>query len=331
MFYAFRRNPRERLRSLPVIGKVTAMLFERADRNGWLSDIISDPQVLWGRSRLFRFFSQPWEAVGSTPIVTIVVASRNNEATLRKAVCSLLNQTLHNIEVIIVDDHSTDGSVHVARDLIMTDSRVRLLINKSRLGTGSSRNNGMKVARGEYITFQDGDDTSEPSRLEVQYKSFLKYPSKELVTCNYVRVNENGDVIYINNKRTMRCIISMMFRREKILSEVGYFRDESVSEDSDYYERIKIAFGASCDLLVFRTLYKALFRSDSSFFGTTKIIQISRENVNFDRYPSTLSRWRELQLEHFEMKAGRLSHYVPLVHEEQCSELSRTQAAAGKS
>ena len=92
------------------------------------------------------------------PLVSIVIPSRNRCNLLPRAVRSVLNQTYRNIEVIIVDDASTDGTPRAIRELSEQDQRVRGLRNDQPLGGGAARNVGIQAARVKYIAFLDDDD-----------------------------------------------------------------------------------------------------------------------------------------------------------------------------
>ncbi|MBB6511091.1 glycosyltransferase involved in cell wall biosynthesis [Rhizobium soli] len=237
-------------------------------------------------------------------MVSVVVATRNDAATIYESITSILNQSYTSLEVIVVDDASDDGTEEIVEKLAAVDSRVRVVVNKARQGTGKSRNKGILIATGQYITFQDGDDTSLDNRIALQMAAFDKHPGAKLVLCNYVRVNEKRQSLLVNDKRTMKCIISMMFRREEVLDKVGLFREESVSEDADYYERIKAAFGPDSEVVIFRTLYRALFRRHSAFFSSAHIVEASGRRLLFERSEDAIRRWREMQAEHSEMRSG---------------------------
>jgi glycosyltransferase EpsJ len=89
--------------------------------------------------------------------ITIIVPTYNAEKFLRKALDSLLRQTLQNIEIIIVNDGSTDSSGNIAEEYKKIDSRFRV-IHKPNGGLSSSRNTGVIASRGKYVTFLDADD-----------------------------------------------------------------------------------------------------------------------------------------------------------------------------
>ncbi len=243
--------------------------------------------------------------------MSVVVATHNNHQTIEKAILSLLAQTHRNLEIIVVDDASSDGTGDVVRALQEKDARITLLRNNQQLGTGRSRNRAMKAARGVFLTFQDGDDYSLPARIEMQVHAFVRYPRKTLVTCNYVRVTETGSRIQVNDKRVMECMISMMFPREKVLEKVGFFDDLGVSEDTDYRERIKITFGPNCRHIVFRTLYHALFRQNSSLFSDVRILEYDGRKIRYDRDKKAAEAYAKIKARHDLMRKGRKSTYIP--------------------
>lgn len=314
MLHAFRRYPPRHLKSIPLVGKFVAQAYVIIDVRGWLSDVIADPQMIF--EAVFRASVTKTITRNEDPEVSVIMATRNNADTLSAAICSILNQRGVALELIVVDDASIDESSKVIQALAERDDRVRVLKNSDQRGTGYSRNRGMAAARGKFITFQDGDDVSHPLRLLKQLSALKKHSSKKIVTCNYVRVNEDGVRLRINDKRTMKCIISMMFPREEVLREVGYFREESVSEDADYYERIKIAFGPRCEVVLFRTLYNALFRSSSSFFQSAHVTSYDGATVIFERRRDALDYWEGLRQQHQQMIRGERSPFVPSSLEE---------------
>ncbi|MFN3746399.1 MAG: glycosyltransferase [Hyphomicrobiaceae bacterium] len=100
------------------------------------------------------------------PIVSVIVANRNGEKYLADALSSALNQTLRDIEIILIDDASEDASLELARTFSCQDDRVRVLARTSRSGPGRSRNDGLVVAKGKWIAVLDSDDMMHPARLE---------------------------------------------------------------------------------------------------------------------------------------------------------------------
>lgn len=105
--------------------------------------------------------------------VSVIIPVYNPGKYLRTCLDSVLQQTLKNIEVICVDDGSTDGSLDILRAYEKSDPRVRV-ITQQNSGAGIARNHGMRYANGEYIVFLDADDFFEPDFLECLYEQCLK-------------------------------------------------------------------------------------------------------------------------------------------------------------
>lgn len=120
--------------------------------------------------------------------ISIVVAVYNAEKYLRKCIDSLLDQTYKNIEVILVNDCSTDASLEVCKEYSSKYSYIRTINNKINLGVSATRNNGIEASTGEYICFVDSDDYVEPNYLETLYKYYLEYNTVPI--CGFVYHDE---------------------------------------------------------------------------------------------------------------------------------------------
>lgn len=96
--------------------------------------------------------------------VSVIIPAYNTEQYIAQAISSALAQTLENIEVIVVDDCSTDNTVEIVEGF--TDPRVKLLLNQKNMGAGGARNRAIQAAQGEWIAVLDSDDWYAPQRLE---------------------------------------------------------------------------------------------------------------------------------------------------------------------
>lgn len=103
------------------------------------------------------------------PLVSVVIPLYNRQSTIQRAVDSVLNQTYSNIEVLVVDDGSTDNSVEMLKKY-ENDNRVKVFCQEFNQGANAARNRGIREARGEYIAFQDSDDEWLFDKLEKQIK-----------------------------------------------------------------------------------------------------------------------------------------------------------------
>ncbi|MEH2161400.1 MAG: glycosyltransferase family 2 protein [Nostoc sp.] len=98
------------------------------------------------------------------PKVSVIIPAYNTEAYIAKSIKSALEQTLKNIEVIIVDDGSSDQTLEVAKSF--TDQRVKVIVHQENLGASVARNHALRVAQGEWVAVLDSDDWYAPERLE---------------------------------------------------------------------------------------------------------------------------------------------------------------------
>ena len=111
--------------------------------------------------------------------ISVVIPAFNRAKTIRYSIDSVLKQTLSPLEVIVVDDCSTDGTVEIVESYL--DPRVRCIVLEKNSGAQSARNRGIKEARGEWIAFQDSDDEWMPEKLERQFES-LRHVAFEPMT-----------------------------------------------------------------------------------------------------------------------------------------------------
>ena len=99
------------------------------------------------------------------PKVSVILPIYNVEKYLRQCLDSVVNQTLKDIEIIVIDDCSTDTSLDIIRKIAQKDKRIHIIALKQNSGVAVARNKGMEIATGEYIGLFDHDDVLHPSVL----------------------------------------------------------------------------------------------------------------------------------------------------------------------
>ncbi len=123
--------------------------------------------------------------------VSVIFPVYNVENYLRQCLNSVVNQTLKEIEIICVDDGSTDASAEILDEYAAKDSRITVLRQKNG-GAGAARNNGLRIAKGKYLSFLDSDDFFELNMLEEAYNCAEKY-SADLVIFKSNQYFEDSD------------------------------------------------------------------------------------------------------------------------------------------
>ncbi|MCR5148347.1 MAG: glycosyltransferase [Eubacterium sp.] len=121
-------------------------------------------------------------------MVSVIVPYYNTEKYLQRCVDSITSQTYKDLEIILVNDGSTDKSGYIAKSLADSDVRIRN-IDVPHGGVSRARNEGIKIASGEYIMFVDSDDWIRDTVIEHLYKTMLKKKA-DLVTCELLRVDD---------------------------------------------------------------------------------------------------------------------------------------------
>ena len=121
-------------------------------------------------------------------LISIIIPIYNVQSYLKRCLDSVINQTYKNLEIILINDGSTDSSVQIAADYAAKDSRVKL-ITQPNGGLSNARNHGLKVATGEYISFIDSDDYVTPDYIEYLYNLLAKYNFKyKMSLCSLMNV-----------------------------------------------------------------------------------------------------------------------------------------------
>lgn len=132
------------------------------------------------------------DRIHSLGLVSVVIPAYNTEKTIEKAIQSVLVQTYSDIEVIIIDDCSQDGTLKIAASYAQKDNRIKVFQNQVNMGVAFSRNRGVKEAVGDWIAFLDSDDRWDPLKLEKQSDILRKNPSCPLCFTGSAYENEEG-------------------------------------------------------------------------------------------------------------------------------------------
>ncbi len=186
-----------------------------------------------------------------TPKVSVVIPCFNRCGTIGRAIDSVLAQDVPDIEIIVVDDGSTDGT---ASRLARYAHRITLLQQPNQ-GVSVARRNGILTARGELLAFLDSDDEWYPNKLSHQLQQLSQYAEVGLVACGAEFVNERGVPVTQSSRSLMGRITDVMLRENPIVTSsvvlrrsclVGLeplFRPEQASgEDYELWTRLSARF-----------------------------------------------------------------------------------------
>lgn len=183
-------------------------------------------------------------------LVSVLLPVHNGARYLEGAVRSILNQTHRDLELLVLDDGSTDGSGEMARAL--GDSRVRVMRSERNLGLPATLNRGLGAARGEIVARQDADDLSHPKRLERQVRFLELNPEVGLVGTQAWVIDEHGRCLgSVEHACEHECLVwellfdnafkhtSVAFRRDLVAkSHGGYDTAWPYNQDYDLWVRL---------------------------------------------------------------------------------------------
>lgn len=127
----------------------------------------------------------------SSILVSVIMPAYNAEKYIRQAVSSALAQTYGNLELIVIDDCSTDSTFGILEELAAQDPRVRPLRNEHNCGVARTRNRGLDLCNGEYVALLDSDDIWYKDKLEKQLSLALSQGA-DIIYCSYAMIDDSG-------------------------------------------------------------------------------------------------------------------------------------------
>lgn len=237
----------------------------RADRQRWvghvnrylrtfsISPIVVDekPPFLFNAIRCESF---PKARKG--PLVSIIMPAFNAEATLCFAVESILKQSWKNIELVIVDDCSSDRTYELMQSLALSDGRIKILRNELNLGPYISKNRALSVCEGEYITGHDADDWAHPERIANHMAYALENSHVKASALKMLRITAEGafERLSIPNQNSADGVaqvafISTLFERKFFDKELGSWDCVKFGADSEIINRARSILGKNFQII----------------------------------------------------------------------------------
>ncbi len=182
-----------------------------------------------------------------SPLVSVIIPTYNRAYILFKAIESVLNQSFKDLELIVVDDGSTDETPYLVSKYPL------IYVRKPRRGVAHARNVGISKARGEFIAFLDSDDIFVPDKIEKQLVFFEKNPSYKIVQTDEIWYKENRRINpkkihqkaegWFFDRAIKLCVVSMstVLIKKELFKEVGLFDEEFwVCEDYEFWLRVAL-------------------------------------------------------------------------------------------
>lgn len=185
------------------------------------------------------------------PLVSIIIPCYNTERFVAETINSCIKSTYSNLEILVIDDGSTDNSAKIIQDIAEENAVVQYIFQKNK-GLSGARNTGIDSANGDFLMFLDADDLIYPDKVEIQLTFLQKNPKYDLVACGFARTDERGNLLYNSPAKEKQIDLSelvtssqfpvhtALIRRDAV-KNTGYF-DTSLraAEDWDYWCRMLI-------------------------------------------------------------------------------------------
>jgi len=253
----------------------------------------------------------------NTPLFSIIIPCYNQAHFLEDSVRSVVSQSFYDLEIIIVNDGSTDDTTEVVSRLASQDGRIKLL-NKENGGLSSARNAGIRYSKGAYLHFLDSDDVSLPG-LYNRVKEELE--AIDIVVVGYSHFKQVGvpiQVVHHGNEQlsindflysNVAPPVAFLIRRE-VIAKTGFF-DETLksAEDWDLWLRaakLKLSIKSISDILVgYRYVPNSMSRDAFRMYEALKIVGIRGMNHD-DRIPYADDVFRGIEVEPQKMIALQL-------------------------
>jgi hypothetical protein len=288
------------------------------------------------------------------PAITVLMPVRNGADKVAEAVETILGQTLHDFEFLIINDGSHDGTQAIVEEFARQDPRIRL-VNQENMGLAATLNKGLGIARGKYVARQDHDDLSAPDRLEKQLAWMEANPDCVLLGTRAHIAVDRTPTGRAHDHPTSSALLkldllfdnpfvhsSVMLRRERVLELGGYCTDPSRQPPEDYELWARIARHARVAnlperLLLYREVAGSISRTGANPFQS-RLVLLSAENLaltaglpSVDRHcrdiaalihraPQDRSRWPDLAAMH-----AVLQRCFARLHSEAASEDERRE------
>lgn len=231
--------------------------------------------------------------------VSIVLPTYNGTRFLRESIASCLNQSYENIELIIVDDCSTEDISPITGRF--NDQRMRVVRNEANLSLPGALNEGFKIASGDYLTWTSDDNYYERDAIRTMFEKLDKNPHIDFVYCNYTFIDNEGRLG--ESIRTgvpgeldsSNCIGPCFLYRRRVYEVVGdYDRNCSLAEDYDYWLRVRKRFSMEKideDLYFFRLHGSSLTeRYRDTDYLRRQIEMVRKKNMSIAAYYFLRSR-----------------------------------------
>ncbi|MEK9731502.1 MAG: glycosyltransferase [Candidatus Poseidoniales archaeon] len=195
-------------------------------------------------------------------LVSVLMTVHAMNPLFKTAVRSILEQSHQNLELLVIDDASSEEDHQEYKRILESDGRARLIRQPYNAGTYSARNTGLKEAKGEFVLFMDSDDWTHPQRIEKALQRLDQHPSAVVAVESYARLHRNGSLAMVGSYFVRKCMLGL-WRMHAVRDKLGGFDSVRISADSELLERAELVYGKGSVHHVPALVYIAYYHDES--------------------------------------------------------------------
>lgn len=216
-------------------------------------------------------------------LISVIMPAYNSEKYIEESIISVLNQTYDGLELIVVNDHSSDNTLKILNKIALKDSRLRIINNQNNMGCAESRNIALKYATGKYIAFCDSDDIWAKDKLYKQI-NLIKLLKIDVIYTGYEMIDIYGNTLKTRNVPPSITFKDLLKENSIIFSTTLFKKDvfENIYFKNEWYHEDYI--------LLLDCLSKSL-----NFYGLDDSLVRYRIHTNgrsFNKVNSAKFRWK---------------------------------------
>ncbi len=216
-------------------------------------------------------------------LCSVIIPMYNCSETIGQTIQSALRQSYRNLEILVINDQSTDSSLNIVKSLADKDDRIHIIQNQKNLGVAQSRNKGFESVTGEYVALLDGDDVWEPKKLEKQI-AILKNVNCDFCYSSYLYINNAGKEIGLPHIIPDTCTYEHLLKENFICCSSVVLRTEVVRKHQMTSEFFHEDF----------VYWLELLKSGYNGIGCTQVLvkyRVSQSGRSYNKFSSAKNRW----------------------------------------
>ena len=254
--------------------------------------------------------------------ISVIIPFYNAEKYLSDCLESIINQSFRDIEIICINDGSTDKSEQIIKEYSKKDKRI-ILYNQKNLGAGQARDKGVEISKGEYISFIDSDDLFHNKTLEIAYYNIIKY-NLDVVWFDFIqfwnisdiKINEFIKSYKIKNFSMYMCWCCVVWNRvwkASIIKNNNISFGKIISGEDNVFNAKIFPFIKNIKILKLNLVYHRIVQNSLSSFYQNKSMHL------FNSIPDIINTWKNnkiIKLENSEKIYYSLFNFVQFINKE---------------